>query len=160
MTDAVREHGATQGEIVAMVTTSALEELARIRAFVAGFCSRRASPPLDGESVAALELAVNEAAVNVMKHAYAGRPDGRIDLEARDHGDRVVIRLFHRGKGFRRSDVAPPTFDLTADGGFGIYIIEQSVDEVRYGTDDHGNREIVLTKFKAAGKEKTDETAH
>lgn len=150
----IREHEKTGKQRATLVTTSALAELARIRAFVTGFC-RLASPPVADEQTAALELAVNEAAVNIMEHAYAGRPDGRIDLEARDYGDRVTIRLLHSGTGFRRADVAEPVFDGTADGGFGIYIIEQSVDEVHYGTDDNGSQEVVLTKLKTAGKENT-----
>ncbi len=144
----------TSKQTATLVATSALAELARIRAFVTGFC-RVATPLLAEEQTAALELAVNEAAVNIMEHAYAGSPEGRIDLEARDHGDRIVIRLAHSGTGFRRSDVPEPVFDGTADGGFGIFIIEQSVDEVRYGTDGNGKQEVVLTKFKTAGKENT-----
>jgi len=138
------------GRTAALEAASALVELPRLRAFVADFCARAAVPPLGEEASAALQLAVNEAAVNVMKHAYEGRSDGRLALEAADEGDRVVVRLRHRGRGFRREEVAPPRFDGTAEGGFGVYIIEQSVDEVRYGPDGCGGHEIVLTKRKAS----------
>lgn len=147
---AIGDHeAARRGETAMLITTSALDELPGIRAFVTEFCARRSLPPLSGERTAALELAVNEAAVNIMKHAYGGSPGGRISLEASDNGDHVTIRLCHRGGySFRRSDVAAPHFDGTADGGFGIFIIEQSVDEARYDTDGQGGHEIVLKKYK------------
>ena len=146
---AIRDHETGKhGETATLVTTSALGELAGIRAFVAEFCTHSAVPHLADDPTAALTLAVNEAAANIMKHAYAGSPGGRIEISASDQGDHVVIRLCHGGENFRRSDVAAPQFDGTAEGGFGIFIIEQSVDEVSYGTDAQGAHEIVLTKYK------------
>ena len=136
------------GETATLITTSALDELAGIRAFVAEFCNRWASPPLADEPAAALQLAVNEAATNIMKHSYGGRSDGRIETEACDYADHIDISLRHRGKDFKRSDVVSPNFDGTAEGGFGIFIIEQSVDDVRYSSDGKGNHEIVLKKYK------------
>lgn len=131
-----------------LTTTSRLEELAAIRSFVNDFCLRRASPPLSAESTAALELAVNEAATNIMKHAYGGRPDCPVELEACDYCDYVLISLRHGGRSFNRSDVAAPHFDGTAEGGFGLFIIEQSVDIVRYSSDAHDRHKIVLKKYK------------
>ena len=61
---------------------SDLKELRRAREFVRTFCRDLPGPPLDEDSVAALELAVNEAASNIMKHAYHGRADQWIHLEA------------------------------------------------------------------------------
>ena len=53
---------------------------------------------LDESDVAELELAVNEAASNIMKHAYHGRADQRIQLEAEACPGRVSIRLHHLGR--------------------------------------------------------------
>ena len=148
---AIRDRNAEpHGETATLITTSALDELAGIRAFVAEFCTRWSSPPLADEPAAALQLAVNEAVTNIMKHAYGGRADGRIDIEACDYADHIDISLRHRGKDFRRSDVVLPNFDGTAEGGFGIFIIEQSVDDVRYSSDGKGNHEIVLKKYKTS----------
>ena len=44
-----------------------------------------------------LELAVTEAASNIMRHAYQGRTDQPIQLVAEAFSDRIVIRLFHHG---------------------------------------------------------------
>ena len=60
---------------------SDLKELRRVREFVRTLCSNLSGGQLDEESAAALELAVNEAASNIMKHAYHGRSDQSIHLE-------------------------------------------------------------------------------
>src|SRR5262249_50311125 len=64
-----------------MEVSSALTELARIRAFVRAFCRAAAPAPLDEDRLNLLELAVNEAASNMMRHAYGGRTDQRIQVE-------------------------------------------------------------------------------
>jgi sigma-B regulation protein RsbU (phosphoserine phosphatase) len=126
--------------------TSDLAELASIRAFVRGFCRGLVSPALDEENRCQLELAVNEAASNVMRHAYHGRADQRIQLEAAAFADRISLRLYHRGDAFDPETVRPPMFDGSREGGFGLYIIAQSVDEVRYGRDEQGRNCIYLGK--------------
>ena len=146
---AIRDRGTgRRGETATLQTTSALGELAGIRSFVGEFCSRWASPPLDEGRTEALKLAVSEAATNIMKHAYACRADGRIEIEASDENDHVLLRLRHEGASFRREDVAAPRFDGKAESGFGVYIIEQSVDEVRYCSCGSGGHEIVLRQNK------------
>ncbi len=58
-----------------------LDQLGRVREFVRAFCRGLPGPPLDDDSEAALELAVNEAASNIIKHAYHGRSGECIHLE-------------------------------------------------------------------------------
>lgn len=58
-----------------MEIRSDLTDLSRAREFVRAFCRTLAGSPLNEDRVAELELAVNEAASNVMKHAYHGRAD-------------------------------------------------------------------------------------
>ena len=132
---------------------SDLKELHRTREFVRTFCSNLPGGWLDEESAAALELAVNEAASNIMKHAYHGRSDQSIHLEGEAFPDRVAIQLHHFGDAFDPSIVSPPPLDGSRDSGFGAYIIARSVDEVRYYRDERGRNCIVLVKTRKA-KEK------
>jgi anti-sigma regulatory factor (Ser/Thr protein kinase) len=46
--------------------------------------------------------------------------------------------------------VSTPAFDGTEDGGFGMYIIAQSVDDVRYYRDERGRNTISLVKNRNA----------
>jgi len=120
--------------------------LALIRTFVRRFCRDLPSPVLDEDDICQLELAVNEAASNIMKHAYRGRTDQRIQIEADAFADRISLRLSHGGEAFDPETVKPPAFDGSREGGFGVYLIAQSVDEVRYARDERGRNSICLVK--------------
>jgi serine/threonine-protein kinase RsbW len=102
--------------------------------------------PLDEDAVGALELAVNEAASNIMKHAYHGRTDQSIHLEAEAHRKYVSVRLHHLGDPFDPSRARPPALDGSRESGFGAYIITQCVDEVRYYRDERGRNCVALKK--------------
>ncbi|MBZ5607276.1 MAG: PAS domain S-box protein [Acidobacteriia bacterium] len=134
-----------------MEITSDLKQLRLAREFVRAFCRDLPGPPLDEDSVSALELAVNEAASNIMKHAYHGRADQWIHLEAAAFPTHLAIRLHHFGDPFDPSTVPPPPLDGSRDSGFGAYIIARSVDEVRYYRDEHGRNCIALVKARTAG---------
>jgi sigma-B regulation protein RsbU (phosphoserine phosphatase) len=126
--------------------SSDLSELARARAFVREVCHTLPGPALDEDSVSQLELAITEALSNVMRHAYHGRTDQQIQLDAEAFADRLVLRIHHLGETFDPAAVAAPAFDGTQDGGFGMYIIEQSVDNVRYYRDERGRNCISMVK--------------
>ncbi len=89
---------------------------------------------------------MNEAASNIMKHAYHGRADQRIQLEADMFPGRVSIRLHHLGDSFDPAAVSPPALDGSRESGFGIYLITKSVDDVRYSRDERGRNCIALVK--------------
>ena len=128
-----------------MDLSSDLQELATARAFVRSFCARLSAPP-DEETIDQLELAITEAASNIMRHAYGGRTDRRIQIDAEAFSDRIVLRLHHLGQSFDPAAVRPPAFDGSQEGGFGMYIISQSVDEVRYHRDERGRHCISMIK--------------
>ena len=128
---------------------SDLTELRRARAFVRAVCSALPGTPLAAARVAALELAVNEATSNIMKHAYHGRTDQRIHLEAETFPDQVVIRLHHSGDPCDPARVPPPALNGSQESGYGLYLITQSVDDVRYYCDARGR--TALRSSSAAG---------
>jgi sigma-B regulation protein RsbU (phosphoserine phosphatase) len=127
---------------------SDLKELRRAREFVRLFC-RGLAEPLDEDSVAKLELAVNEAASNIMRHAYQGRTDQLIEIDAAAFPSQVSVRLHHLGDPFDPSTISPPALDGSQESGFGIYLITQSVDEARYYRDERGRNCVALVKVRA-----------
>ncbi len=132
----------------AIDTSSALSELTTIRAFVRSFC--RDAPPagLEDTRLSQLELAVNEAASNIMRHAYEGRTDMPIRVEAEAFADRTVIRLYNTGKSFDPDRAVPPSFDGSREGGFGVFMIAHSVEHVEYFRDSRGRNGLTLVKYR------------
>jgi hypothetical protein len=54
--------------------------------------------------------------------------------------------LRHLGVPFDPSRVPPPSFSGSRDSGFGVYLIEKSVDSARYYSDHLERRCVVLEK--------------
>jgi PAS domain S-box-containing protein len=126
---------------------SDLKELRRARQFVREFC-RDCPAPLDPDSLDLLVLAVNEAASNIMRHAYQGRTDQWIEIETEAFQSHVSVRLHHLGDPFDPSAAPQPVLDGSQESGFGIYLIAQSVDEARYYRDERGRNCIALVKVR------------
>jgi len=125
---------------------SDLRHLAPIRAFVRDACRDAWGEQGSDETLIRLDLAVTEAATNIIRHAYEGESGRPIELVIEADADQVCITLYHRGRDFDPSVVEPPVFDGSREGGFGLYLIEQAVDEVRYFRDDQGRCGIRLVK--------------
>ncbi|MBZ5600751.1 MAG: PAS domain S-box protein [Acidobacteriia bacterium] len=135
--------------------TSDLKNLKQVREFVRAFCQSVPGNPVGENGTGALELAANEAASNIMKHAYHGRTDQPIHCEAEAFPTQISIRLHHFGDPFDPSLAPPPPLDGSRDSGFGAYIITKCVDDVRYCRDHSGRNCVVLTTL-AKGKDAKD----
>ena len=132
-----------------MDVLSNLEILPSVRAFARGLCLQLPDPGLSDQELFAVELAVNEAVVNIIKHAYGGRQTEPIHLDGDVGSDSVLIRIRHRGTSFEPAGVPPPAFDGSKTHGFGLYIIKHSVDELSYETGADGWTTITMVKGKA-----------
>ncbi len=134
---------------------SDLHQLCTVREFVRAFCARLPAGMLMNADTDALELAVNEAASNIMKHAYHGRKGQRIGLEARAFESRVVMLLHHYGDPFEPGSVPLLELNGSRESGLGLPMLHRCVDDVRYYRDDRGRNSVALTKYSrrhAAGK--------
>ena len=114
--------------------------LDRIRTFV-GDQAREAG--FNAKDIYSIQLATDEAASNIIEHAYDGRPNGKFEVTCDFQSGRLVITLLDHGKVFDPSQVEEP--DLKADlsdrkiGGLGIYLMRNLMDEVHYETTQAGN---------------------
>jgi len=124
---------------------SDLNELARVREFTRNFCNHAPAELLDRSRIDLIELAVNEAVVNIIEHAYRNAPDKPVRIEAQLSPDQLVFRLYDWGSSFDPAAVPPPAFDGSKDHGFGIYIIDQAVDEVEYTREENGRNCATMT---------------
>ena len=92
-----------------------------------------------------MELAVNEVASNIMRHAYRGRTDQRIWVRVNNEDSVFKVRLLHTGEPFRNVDRMPlPSLKGSKEGGFGLFIISRAVDTVDCGEESDGRQYIEL----------------
>ena len=135
---------------------SDLTRLREVRTFVRQFCAGALGTGVDPDDVGALELAVTEAASNIMKHAYHGNEDRSIRVEAEALTGKIRLRLLHQGDSFDPSTAALPVLDGSRESGYGVFIITQSVDHVRYYSDHLGTNCIELTKTVKSHRGETE----
>ena len=126
---------------------SQMDQLAGLRSCIKAFCAALAPAP-SAEDVQAMQLAVHEAATNVVRHAYKMRPDGPIWLQLQAFDDRITLRLVHTGESFDPDLVDPPDFSGQREGGFGIYIISQLMAQASYEQDEQGRQVVRLVKTR------------
>jgi sigma-B regulation protein RsbU (phosphoserine phosphatase) len=129
-----------------ILVPSELGHLQTIRTFVSENVERDEGAHLDDDDHYQLLLAVNEAASNIVRHAYHGQAGDSIMVSSDLFADRIVIRLSHYGASFDPSAALPPSFDGSREGGFGVYMIEQCVDEVQYLSAPDGKNTIQIVK--------------
>jgi anti-sigma regulatory factor (Ser/Thr protein kinase) len=126
--------------------TSDLEQLAEIRGFVRDQCGKIWPAESAAEALAKLELAVSEAATNIMLHSYERQPGRPIDVTVEGNEGQITISMYHQGGAFDPEQVSPPSFDGSRQTGFGVYLIRESVDDVAYLQDDDGKCGIRMVK--------------
>lgn len=87
-----------------------------------------------------LELAIQEVAVNIVKHAYAQRK-GRIRMTMRleEEPMRLTILLRDTGRSFDPALVPPPRLGELQEHGFGLFLVRQLMDVVDYQPGPAGN---------------------
>lgn len=81
----------------------------------------------DSDSLFAVRLAVDEALTNAMKHGNGEDPSKKIYLEfsLNPRRDQITVTIRDEGKGFN------PALGPSGEG-FGLILIYQFMDEVRY----------------------------
>jgi serine/threonine-protein kinase RsbW len=97
-----------------------------------------------------LQLAADEAASNIIEHAYAGVQDAHLDVTCKVDDDHIVIIMQDTGKPFDPSSVQDP--NIAADlserqiGGLGVYLMRKIMDTVRYETHPRTGNMLIMTK--------------
>ena len=86
-----------------------------------------------------ITMAVDEALANVIRHAYHGRTDARIELQCRAGEDHLEIRIRDTGDAPDRSQICAREVGCDRIGGLGTHIIRDVMDAVSYESDKDGN---------------------
>lgn len=125
------------------------EYLDEIREFVGGIA--RAGGFSD-KDVYNIQLATDEAASNIIEHAYEKIPTGILELSCGMRDDLITIILIDHGESFDPSEIPLP--DLKADlsdrkiGGLGIFLMRKLMDEVHYEANSARGNILTMKKRK------------
>ena len=128
--------------------SSELSQLAAMREFVGEACRQEWDTPADEAPLLELQLALTEAAANVIRHAYQGQAGQAIELLAEATADRIRLTLYHHGLPMDPQAVPPPEFDGSREGGFGVYMMDRLADQVTHFREADGRSAVRLVKCR------------
>lgn len=88
-----------------------------------------------------IELAVQEIAVNIVKHSYVHSP-GEILMKAvlSETPLQLTIVLEDNGISFNPDEIPEPRLGEIQEHGFGLFLVRQLMDMVEYRSEDGYNR--------------------
>lgn len=103
-----------------------------------------------------IQLAVDEACANIVKHGYSGSP-GNITISLELQPDSVLIRISDTAPPFNGNSAPKPLLSGDVDrrqpGGLGIFLMKSLMTQVQY--QRVGNKNILT--MKKSWKEQTNE---
>ncbi len=106
--------------------------------------------------VNAFKLSIDEAATNIIKHAYRDW-EGMIKMRVIVKKNSLTVLLIDQGKFFDPSRVQDPDLEryvqIGKKGGLGIFIMRKLIDEIEYRHTEEGN-ELRLTKYRDVEKKR------
>ncbi|RMF58129.1 MAG: ATP-binding protein [Calditrichaeota bacterium] len=125
------------------------ENLHVIRKFVSEIASNLG---FDEEAMYQIELAVDEACTNVIKHAYRNDQQSekiiKITLKVKE--DRLIIIVADKGCGFNPAAIKSPDMEKYIKkgkrGGLGLHLIKSLMDEVSFRMKPGVRNEVIMVK--------------
>lgn len=127
---------------------SKTDNLELIREFVSRIASKVG---FNCEDVNKIELAVDEACTNVIKHAYEKDEKQSIDIAIKIDYNKFTIIITDRGKGFDITKIKTPDMkEYLAEmrvGGLGIHLIHSLMDELNFNIKPGVKNQVKMVKY-------------
>jgi anti-sigma regulatory factor (Ser/Thr protein kinase) len=127
--------GSTRENIATLVFSARPARLRLVRALVSEVARVEGCST---ECVRDMVIAVDEACQNVIRHAYAGNPDGEIRLEIGRDGDCLTVDLIDFADPVDPARVGPRDLDDVRPGGLGTHFIRACMDEAAFRAPPRG----------------------
>ena len=125
-------------------------ELRQVRSAIEAAGSRVG---FDKKDCHAMALAVDEALANVIKHAYCGACDKKIEIdleelssETGEEGLKISIRDF--GKAVEISKIKGRDLEDIRPGGLGVHIMRKVMDKVIFECPPGGGTLLQMVKYR------------
>ena len=130
------------------VLTSEPQHLARLRDWLRGELTRL---KVENQEQFGLQVAVGEICSNSIRHAYAGLGGKPIHVSVQGNEDQLVIEVRDFGKKFDPEAYRPPDFEAVPEGGIGLHLVRQFVDELSYDVTQEQGTRWTLVKYRRRG---------
>ena len=124
-----------------------LAEIERMRTFVLSVCREQGATDEFAKDV---NLAVEEAVVNIVNYAYKKGTRGPVDIFANQTDEQLMFRIEDWGTAFDPTQAADADTTLPLEqrniGGLGIHLVRQIMDTIEYQRTEDGRNVLLLGK--------------
>ncbi|BBM86916.1 SpoIIE family protein phosphatase [Candidatus Uabimicrobium amorphum] len=136
------------------IIKSRLSEIARARKYIQNTCQNLSYFQENELALQELLLVTNEVLSNIIRHSYSENPNYIIRIEVLTSASFVKIYFVDKGIAFplpKKNEIEnlrdlPVDKIKEMDGGFGMFIIYELVDELSYHRDDKGCNYLCVVK--------------
>ncbi len=98
-----------------------------------------------------IELAVDEACTNVIKHAYANNSNQMIEVSIKVDRKKLIIIVADKGKGFNPDEIKLPDLNESIKegrkGGLGLCLIKTLMDKVEFEIKPGSKNKVKMIKY-------------
>jgi sigma-B regulation protein RsbU (phosphoserine phosphatase) len=126
-----------------------VQEIPQLAAFVDEFCE---SCGIDMSTTMSLNLALEEAVVNVMDYAYPAGSNGDVHVEAETEDGMLIFVIRDNGIPFDPTKSGEVDTTLSAEerpiGGLGIHLVRTIMDTITYSRTNGQNILTLKKKLK------------
>lgn len=137
---------------ISLTIESRLENVSQVGVAVNNYCAQL---PLNPEEANKVELCVNEAVVNSIKHAYQNAPNQFVEIVISTDDDWLIIQVSDTGKSMNPDRLSSTStqfaeysiedLDAVPSTGRGLMIIKSYMDSVSYKIEAFRNT-LTMTK--------------
>jgi anti-sigma regulatory factor (Ser/Thr protein kinase) len=130
---------------------SRADYLGAVRSILRGFLEECLEARLTEEQVNEIQMALQEACINVVRHAHGKVASRPLVVSITAAKDRLVLEVEDYGPGLPDRDRQPPDPDPAnpREGGYGLFMMRQVMDEVR--SERRGAKHVLVLVKRLAG---------
>ena len=132
-----------------LILQNDVQQVSQLALFVDEVCE---AAGLDMATAMKLNLAVEEAVVNVMNYAYPPDTVGNINIKAEVHDDQLEFTITDSGAPFDPTTQQEADTTLSAEerpiGGLGIHLVRTIMDSISYERVDGNNTLRLIKRIK------------
>ncbi len=127
--------------------------LGAVRSILRGFLEECTELRLPEEQVNELQMALQEAAINVVRHAHKKDATKPLVVAIVSSKDQIAIEIEDYGPGIPAPENQPPDPDPAnpREGGYGLFIMRKVMDEVRSERRGAKHVLVLVKKFPGGG---------
>jgi serine/threonine-protein kinase RsbW len=129
--------------------TCSLNNLEKICDYVTQYANEAG---LNETEVYAVQLAVDEAATNIIEHGYGEECPSRIDVTCEILEDGLKVVIYDDADPFDPASVPEPEINVTLDDikprGLGIFFMRKMMDEVKYEASPNQGNTLTMIKHR------------